>query len=237
MNALSQEVESDEGSDDDAHNRAETSSSHAARQIPRAKRSATLPGRVGSAAPAEPFDESSAGETSGDDSEREPPAFLSPMTQISKEPRDVDDDDDEDAADELLARSINAIHRPIAARRRTITGEAGEIVRDGQYVRQGPEMDEEAEEEAIETSEQTPPAERPMMLRQRAGTTASRRSLARRIKLSEKLSDIFGLEEHEKVVAGTLVHHFPSTLRGAHTEEQNINAGCCDLCCSRASCS
>lgn len=88
--------------------------------------------------------------------------------------------------------SIFAIHRPIAARRRTETGEQGECVIQGAYASQAAQVSD-AEDEA------------PGMGRAGPDTVARRASVdseGRKGKLAEKLEDIFGLDGRESVVAG-----------------------------------
>lgn len=95
-----------------------------------------------------------------------PPSFLSPLPTTA-EPEDTQD----------MTSSIYAIHRPIAARRRTVTGEAGEFVKEGRYA---------AQRERSETTD----------------TTDSSKSTTRRQKLAEKLEDVFGIDGGEEVLAG-----------------------------------
>lgn len=82
--------------------------------------------------------------------------------------------------DEALSSSLHAFHRPLAAQRRAVTGEAGEVARAGSYAAQP-----------------------------RASTTPTVVALPedsrvddRPVRLADKLGDIFGLAEREEVVGG-----------------------------------
>lgn len=106
--------------------------------------------------------------------------------------------------EDLSKSSILAIHRPIAARRRTESGEPGECQgENGMYASQTSEgkiADEgEVPEEADETLEEA--KQRPLPP-SRTSTAKTEKSMGRRLKLAEKLMDVFGLEEVEDVVAG-----------------------------------
>lgn len=106
--------------------------------------------------------------------------------------------------DDLSKSSILAIHRPIAARRRTESGEPGEAQgENGMYVSQTSEgkiADEgEVPDEADEIREEA--RQRPLPP-SRTSTAKTEKSMGRRLKLAEKLMDVFGLEEVEDVVAG-----------------------------------
>ncbi|GAA6009840.1 hypothetical protein JCM11491_000834 [Sporobolomyces phaffii] len=105
--------------------------------------------------------------------------------------------------DDLSKSSILAIHRPIAARRRTESGEPGEVQgEDGMYMSQTSEgkiaeeghVPEESDE-ILEEAKQRP------LPPSRSATGKTDRSMGRRLKLAEKLMDVFGLEEVEDVVA------------------------------------
>ncbi|GAA5918240.1 hypothetical protein JCM5296_005784 [Sporobolomyces johnsonii] len=109
--------------------------------------------------------------------------------------------------DDLSKSSIIAIHRPIAARRRTETGEPGECqgsngmyasqTSEGEIKEEGSEIGEgDAEGAGVEKQEEKRPV--PMG---RTETVRTEKSIARRLKLAEKLMDVFGLEEVEDVVA------------------------------------
>lgn len=128
-----------------------------------------------------------------DDHDAEPPSFLS--LPVASLPEELSEDDEGH-----LASSIYAIHRPIAARRRAVTGEAGEGVKDGAYAVQT-ESDLAVKEHFAErgVGELSAPK------RERSTTVVSRssaKSTNRREKLADKLEDIFGLDGAEKVVAG-----------------------------------
>ncbi|GAA5936941.1 sterol 3-beta-glucosyltransferase [Sporobolomyces koalae] len=105
--------------------------------------------------------------------------------------------------EDLSKSSILAIHRPIAARRRTETGEPGEVQGpDGMYASQTTEGEiaEEGEvpnatDALLEEAKQRP------LPPSRTETAKTEKSLGRRLKLAEKLMDVFGLEEVEDVVA------------------------------------
>lgn len=156
-----------------------------------------------------------------------PPDFSSPSTQAERPTKT-----DEHASDnDQLSSSIHAIHRPIAARRRTLTGEPGEALGDnGTYVKQGPrEQDEpvlrEEPESYVDEASRDKPSDRAQgdnalssstsrpKARGRSETAVSKRSLARRAKLADKLSDIFGLDGNDKVVAGECTSVSPASAR------------------------
>ncbi|SCV72662.1 BQ2448_4199 [Microbotryum intermedium] len=106
-----------------------------------------------------------------------------------------------------MSSSIFAIHRPIAARRRTFTGEPGEAIKDGVYARQGEES-----EPIKEGSGDDEYHEHPSNLdlggaliktrTSRSSTVVSSKSVVRKKQLADKLTDIFGLLDSEEVVAG-----------------------------------
>ncbi|GAA5879316.1 hypothetical protein JCM16303_003163 [Sporobolomyces ruberrimus] len=104
---------------------------------------------------------------------------------------------------DLSKSSILAIHRPIAARRRTESGEPGEVLgEDGMYMSQTSEG-RIAEEGQIpdETEETLEEAKKRPLPPSRTATAKTEKSMGRRLKLAEKLMDVFGLEEVEDVVA------------------------------------
>ncbi|GAA6061722.1 hypothetical protein JCM10212_004954 [Sporobolomyces blumeae] len=103
--------------------------------------------------------------------------------------------------EDLSKSSILAIHRPIAARRRTESGEPGEAQgTDGMYVSQTSEgsIVEEGQGVAEETLDEATKRPLPPSRTQTGGTE---KSMSRRLALAEKLMDVFGLEEVEDVVA------------------------------------
>lgn len=107
---------------------------------------------------------------------------------------------------DLSKSSILAIHRPIAARRRTESGEPGEVqgangmyvsqTADGELNEEGQVPDEKDEMLAEAKGRPLPPS--------RSETANTGKSMGRRLKLAEKLMDVFGLDEVEDVVAGAL---------------------------------
>ena len=104
-----------------------------------------------------------------------------------------------------MSSSIHAIYRPIAARRRTVTGEEGEHVQEGKYssVARSVELEQDLEEgvvvDAMSASLASIATSSSFVGRRRAGTV---NSVGRQAKLAEKLEDVFGLDEREEVVAG-----------------------------------
>lgn len=134
-----------------------------------------------------------------------PPSFLSPLQPIAQPAKEESEGED-------MMSSIYAIHRPIAARRRTVTGEEGECVKEGRYAAQ----------------------------RVRSGTTDtmdSGKSASRRQKLAEKLEDVFGIEGGEEVLAGEFLE-LCTVSEGADEflGAQSFSAGCFAPFCCRASC-
>lgn len=137
-----------------------------------------------------------------------------------------------------LNSSIHAIYRPIAARRRTVTGEEGECVSGGKYMAQ-PSFGSRSILGSIDSTSQS--VSDIAFLREggnglgsstrKRGDTVS--SVGRQAKLADKLEDIFGLTEREEVIAGQCrVPHRRSEL----TQLQNTSAGCSARYCCRASC-
>ncbi|GAA5901774.1 sterol 3-beta-glucosyltransferase [Sporobolomyces salmoneus] len=105
--------------------------------------------------------------------------------------------------EDLSKSSILAIHRPIAARRRTESGLPGEVQgEDGMYMSQTSEG-EIAEEGQVpnEADEIVAEAKQRPLPPSRTSTARTEKSMGRRLKLAEKLMDVFGLEEVEDVVA------------------------------------
>ena len=104
-----------------------------------------------------------------------------------------------------MSSSIHAIYRPIAARRRTMTGEEGEHVQEGKYssVARSVEMEQDIEEgvvaDSLSASMASIATSSSSAGRRRAGTV---NSVGRQAKLAEKLEDVFGLDGREEVVAG-----------------------------------
>lgn len=106
-----------------------------------------------------------------------------------------------------MTSSIYAIHRPIAARRRTFTGEPGEAIKDGVYARQGEESepiqeghDDDEQDEHLSNLDLGGALIKTRS--SRSSTIVSSRSVARKKLLADKLTDIFGLLDSEEVVAG-----------------------------------
>ncbi|KAK4051283.1 Sterol 3-beta-glucosyltransferase [Microbotryomycetes sp. JL221] len=170
--------------------------------------------------------------TESDESDGTPPSFLSPSTteNVSSEKRPAYSEDEDDGhLDKVeVASSIHAIHRPIAARRRTITGEPGEALGpEGIYVRQGlseqqnqefstePESFVSEDEQQDELDQQGQRRTRPKP-RERSETVVSKRSITRRVKLAEKLSDVFGIDSNEAVIAEFPCWLFRSILLQGH---------------------
>ncbi|SCZ92669.1 BZ3500_MvSof-1268-A1-R1_Chr5-2g08087 [Microbotryum saponariae] len=109
-------------------------------------------------------------------------------------------------ADENMTSSIYAIHRPIAAQRRTFTGEAGEAIKDGVYAHQGEESqsisEDHSDEEHDEHSSNLDQGAALIKTRSsRSSTVVSGGSVARKKQLADKLTDIFGLLDSEEVIA------------------------------------
>jgi hypothetical protein len=149
-------------------------------------------------------DDDDAQTTAPEDSDNDdPPSFLSPpASAVSLPVPDVRPLEGK----ETMSSSIYAIHRPIAARRRTYTGELGEYVKEGAYatastIREG----------VIQPVENVVEPDG-MVGRKRAGTSATVRSLGRKKKLAGKLMDIFGLKGEEEVVAGSSLSLWSSEL-------------------------
>lgn len=116
-------------------------------------------------APSRPSRTLSVISSDGNSSSEDPPSFLSPLpSKPSLAPPKQD-----------MASSLYAVHRPIAARRRTIKGEEGEVADQGVYVQRG---DERGEGRPDRTQ--------------------------RKERLAGKLADVFGLEGAEEVVDGAL---------------------------------
>lgn len=153
-----------------------------------------------------------------------PASLLSVNDQTNKDRRHSETSDDEDDNPDVSS-SIMAIHRPIAARRRTITGEAGEASKNGEYYKQRSrsgtasvdsndnetiveerEKEYESSESEDEDEDSKPNQEQekskrgPGNNRKRASTGLSQKSVIRKEELSEKLVDIFELHEPEPVV-------------------------------------
>lgn len=105
---------------------------------------------------------------------------------------------------DLSKSSILAIHRPIAARRRTESGEPGEVLgEDGMYMSQTSEGRIAEEGQVPDENEETlEEAKKRPLPPSRTATAKTEKSMGRRLKLAEKLMDVFGLEEVEDVVAG-----------------------------------
>lgn len=127
-----------------------------------------------------------------------------------------------------MTSSIFAIHRPIAARRRTETGEQGECVSEGAYASQIA-LVSDAEDDATGSTRVRP---RAMASRGSAG------SEERKGKLAEKLEDIFGLDGRESVVAGkSCLEAFIHYAQVTHpTFSQNFIAGSSVLSSYKALC-
>lgn len=112
-------------------------------------------------------------------------------------------DHDEDTTD--LSSSLHALHRPIAARRRAMTGEGGEIARGGIYAQSVVDLAAAVETPSIAESEsgtQTTTMETRNDGGRKMVRAATGSSMIRKSKLAEKLEDIFGLEGAEEVLAG-----------------------------------
>lgn len=125
-------------------------------------------------------------------------AELEQKKQEKKKHDQGDDDDDENDNGEMSNSSLLAIHRPIEQRRRTMSDlHEGDEERD-----RNPVDDEEVagiEQDQLEYSEKHPG------VGARQETDASMASIdtvERRQKLSDKLMDVFGLDEPEDIVAG-----------------------------------
>ena len=174
-----------------------------------------------SAASASTADPSSSA-TTDSSSGGEPPSFLSPAVASQPRPsRSLSSSTHRPRPRASTSSSLHAIHRPIAARRRTITGEAGEAAADneGEYVPQGgastegadlgadAETEESDAERAgdVDQSHRRPeratsrPANRPRSSTYKSGKSA--KSVKRREQLASKLEEIFGLDTKEEVVA------------------------------------
>ncbi|KAK4052047.1 Sterol 3-beta-glucosyltransferase [Microbotryomycetes sp. JL201] len=157
-----------------------------------------------------------------DDNDGTPPSFLSPPVEDNLSTHEdasdtlnyrtsTEDEREDDLVDQDASSSIHAIHRPIAARRRTLNGEPGEAAGpEGTYIKQGlSDQDDRAIRAEPESflSEEEEQAKldlgrkhiRPM--RERSETVVSRRSITRRAKLAEKLGDVFGIGSNEAVIA------------------------------------
>lgn len=132
-------------------------------------------------------------------------------TRSTLEEQEQESEIDIEPEPETLASSLYAIHRPIAARRRTITGERGEYIKEGMYTYQAfssPRLVTSALPTlagSVEIEEEEEVGREGFVGRDRSATVASRasgKSLMRKRKLAEKLEDIFGLEGSEEVLAG-----------------------------------
>lgn len=114
---------------------------------------------------------------------------LTPALSTSNYPIDDQDDDDK-----IMSSSIHALYRPIAARRRALLGQEGEIGEAGIYV--------SSQSHSVPSNNE---AEGEHTMHQDAGimVQGKKNDAEREMKLAEKLQDIFGLESDEAVIAGT----------------------------------
>ncbi|KAI5475372.1 hypothetical protein MNV49_001476 [Pseudohyphozyma bogoriensis] len=153
----------------------------------------------------------SGGEEDDDDDEEDadPPSFLSPLPKLGKNVaesakafvEEPEGESGDERAKEDLASSLYAIHRPIAARRRKMTGEGGEVGEEGVYVEQEREGAPKGKGQEVVES----------IVRKVAGKEKDGKE-ARRAKLADKLADVFALEEEEEVVAEYQCWLFRSVL-------------------------
>lgn len=160
---------------------------------------------------------------------RSPPrSFLASINTSNLPPKSA-----EDVQEDLSASSsIHAIHRPIAARKRTLTGEPGEAAGQDMYIRQsglGMSPTNKASDRPdlrLSTSEarrlhdggaawsrnntgDDDDTQSKASTKSRSGTIDS---VQRRNALAEKLGDVFGLDGTEDVIAGTLTFHSAAFL-------------------------
>lgn len=247
INALAQEEEEDErkrnngltDDEDEKYHREEDlddgpstaeSSSDSDDEVPRSQ-SMPVP-RPNKANIANSFTQSSTPGTtsplSQSDDDGEPPSFLSPLPQapaVPPPPEPIPTPDGAGAQPVNIGSSLYAIHRPVAARRRTQTGEEGEFVKDGEYVDRVKEPEnsftdepgviaaqedaQKAKARSQDNSNTNSPANR-----SRSSTIASKgnKNERRKEKLAEKLEDIFHLGVKEDVVAEFTCWLFRSIL-------------------------
>lgn len=248
INALAQEEEEDErkrdsgttDDEDDKHQREEDlddgtstaeSSSDSDDDVPRSQ-SMPVPRPVNQTPSANSFTQSSTPGTvsplSASDDDGEPPSFLSPLPQapaVPPPPEPIPTADGAGAEPVNIGSSLYAIHRPVAARRRTETGEEGEFVRDGEYVDRVNEPDQALAEEPgvpeaqhdrdnAQPASQGNSATTSPVTRSRSSTVGSknRKNDRRKDKLAEKLEDIFHLGVKEDVVGEFTCWLFRSIL-------------------------
>ncbi len=247
INALAQEEEEDErkrehgltDDEDDHHHReedlddgpstAESSddSDDDDDDVPRSQ-SLPVPRRANKPAGANSYSQAStpgtASPLSESDDDGEPPSFLSPLPHapaVPPPPEPIPTADGAGAQPVNIGSSLYAIHRPVAARRRTETGEEGEFVKDGEYVERVNEPDRSLTEEpgVIEAQadkqrehHQASATNSPVATRSRSSTVASHKNSRRKEKLAEKLEDIFHLGVKEDVVGEFTCWLFRSIL-------------------------
>ena len=244
INALAQEEEEDErkreqGLPDDEEERyhreedlddgtsTAESSSDSDDDVPRSQ-SMPLPRPKNKPADVDSFSQTSTPGTSSplseSDDDGEPPSFLSPLPQapaVPPPPEPLPTGDGAGAQPVNIGSSLYAIHRPVAARRRTQTGEEGEFVKDGEYVERVNEPDqslteepgviEAKEEHACEDQAKSSTVNSPAN-RSRSSTIQSKKNDRRKDKLAEKLEDIFHLGVKEEVVGEFTCWLFRSIL-------------------------
>ncbi|KAM0746932.1 hypothetical protein T439DRAFT_318159 [Meredithblackwellia eburnea MCA 4105] len=178
--------------------------------------------------------------TAGEDGEEEdddPPDFLSPVPAKEREDEEREQSrkgelvntastgggrtetlsgGDAEPHEGLESSSLFAIHRPIAARRRTLRGEDGEVAEAGQYViheREGEaEGDEEEEEGETVEKKQDPSVDVPRPPTAKRKKSSPSVKVDRKAKLADKLADIFGLDNEEPVIAEFQCWLFRSVL-------------------------